>query len=85
MNKFMRMIFGLHQWSQPFLHGGTLLSYLNFRDTPTILVNNKKIFTENLSMISQLSFQNHGDLKKEKKESSLKFRIDFSILIQKSW
>ena len=51
--------------SQPFLYGDTLLSYLNFHGTPIILVNNKKVFTENLSMISQLSFQNHDDLKKK--------------------
>ena len=47
---------------QPFLYGGTLFSYSNFCDTPIILVNNKKVFTENLSMISQFSSQNHDDL-----------------------
>ena len=52
---------------QPFLYGGILFSYLNFRSTPIILVNNKTVFTENLSMISQLSFQYHSDLKKKKK------------------
>ena len=43
-------------------YGGTLLSCLNFRGTPIILVNNKKVFSGNLSIISQLSSQNHGDL-----------------------
>ena len=47
---------------QPFLYGGTLFSYLNFRGTPIILVNNIKVFNENFSMISQFLFQNHGDL-----------------------
>ena len=32
---------------QPFVYGGTLFSYLNFRDTPIILVDNTKVFTEN--------------------------------------
>ena len=56
--------------SQPFLYGGTLLSYLNFRGTPIILINNNKIFTENLSMISQFSSQNHGDLYKNLRRNS---------------
>ena len=45
----------LKQWFPTFLYGGTLFSYLNFRGTPIILVNNKKVLTENLSMISQFS------------------------------
>ena len=54
--------YALKQWFPPFLYGGRLLSYLNFCGTPIILVNDKKVFTEDLSMISQLSFQNHGIL-----------------------
>ena len=54
------------QWFPTFftctVYGGTLLSYLNFRGTSIILVNNKKFFTENMSMISQFSSQNYGDL-----------------------
>ena len=30
-----------------------------------VLVNNKKVFTENLSLISQFRSQNHDDLKKK--------------------
>ena len=47
---------------QPFLYGCTLFSYSNFRGTLITLVNNKKVFTENLSMISQFSSQNHCEL-----------------------
>ena len=48
--------------SSAFLYGDTLFSYLNFCGTPIILVNNKKVFTENLSMISLFLSQNHSNL-----------------------
>ena len=66
--------------SQPFLYGGTLLSYLNFRGTSIILVNNKKVFTYNLSMISQFSSQymviSNKKTKKQKEGLHLKSVYD---------
>ena len=46
---FKTLFISLLQWFPTFLHGSTLLSYLNFCSTPIILVNNKKVFPENLS------------------------------------
>ena len=60
MNVFM-LLYVVVVWMKKTLYSLPKL-YVNFRGEPIILVNNKKAFIENLSMISQFLSQNHGDL-----------------------
>ena len=68
----------LNQWL-PFLYGGTLFSYLNFRRAPIILVDNKKVFTENLSMICQFSSKIMVIFKKKRFSPKLTLFLSFRI------
>ena len=53
------------------------ISYLNFRGTPITLVNNKKVFTEDLSMVSH--FRSKIMIFSKKKKV---FTENFSIISQ---